>query len=64
MADKQENQTIKASLNTFDVTMIVVSLVIGIGIFRTPAMVAAATRTPVLFSPPGWLEASSLCWGP
>ncbi|NMC65052.1 MAG: amino acid permease [Acidobacteria bacterium] len=49
MADKQENQTIKASLNTFDVTMIVVSLVIGIGIFRTPAMVAAATRTPVLF---------------
>jgi APA family basic amino acid/polyamine antiporter len=40
---------IKASLNTFDVTMIVVSLVIGIGIFRTPAMVAAVTRTPVLF---------------
>jgi len=49
MAEKQENQTIKASLNTFDVTMIVVSLVIGIGIFRTPAMVATATRTPVLF---------------
>ncbi|MDI6697531.1 MAG: amino acid permease [Candidatus Saccharicenans sp.] len=40
---------IKARLNTFDVTMIVVSLVIGIGIFRTPAMVASATGTPALF---------------
>ena len=40
---------IKARLNTFDVTMVVVSLVIGIGIFRTPAMVASATRTPFLF---------------
>lgn len=40
---------IKARLSTFDVTMIVVSLVIGIGIFRTPAMVASATRTPLLF---------------
>jgi len=40
---------IKARLNSFDVTMIVVSLVIGIGIFRTPAMVASATRTPLLF---------------
>lgn len=40
---------IRAKLNTFDVTMIVVSLVIGIGIFRTPAMVASATRTPFLF---------------
>jgi len=29
--------------------MIVVSLVIGIGIFRTPAMVASATRRPSLF---------------
>jgi basic amino acid/polyamine antiporter, APA family len=40
---------IKAKLNLFDSTMIVVSLVIGIGIFRTPAMVAGATRTPELF---------------
>jgi len=40
---------IKARLNTFDVTMVVVSLVIGIGIFRTPAMVASATRSPTLF---------------
>jgi len=40
---------IKAKLTTFDTTMIVVSLVIGIGIFRTPAMVAAATQTPFRF---------------
>lgn len=40
---------IKAKLTTFDATMIVVSLIIGIGIFRTPAMVAAAARTPALF---------------
>lgn len=40
---------IKAKLSTFDVTMVVVSLVIGIGIFRTPAMVASATKTPLLF---------------
>jgi len=41
--------SIKAKLSTFDATMIVVSLIIGIGIFRTPAMVAAAARTPALF---------------
>ena len=40
---------IKAKLTTFDTTMIVVSLVIGIGIFRTPAMVASSTQTPTLF---------------
>ena len=41
--------TIKAKLTTFDATMIVISLIIGIGIFRTPAMVAAAAKTPTLF---------------
>ncbi len=41
--------TIKAKLSTFDATMIVVSLVIGIGIFRTPAMVASSTGTPLIF---------------
>lgn len=41
--------SIKAKLGTFDATMIVVSLIIGIGIFRTPAMVAASSRTPFLF---------------
>jgi APA family basic amino acid/polyamine antiporter len=41
--------SIKAKLSTFDATMIVVSLVIGIGIFRTPAMVASSTWTPLIF---------------
>src|SRR5256885_8096755 len=40
----------KASkLNLFDFTMIVVSLVIGMGIFRTPVNVAAASPTPAIF---------------
>lgn len=36
-------------LSTFDTAMVVVSLVIGIGIFRTPAVVAAAAGTPGAF---------------
>src|SRR4051812_35453724 len=39
----------RTKLNPFDFTMIVVSLVIGMGIFRTPANVAAAVPTPVVF---------------
>src|SRR4051794_19928196 len=39
----------KTKLNIFDFTMIVVSLVIGMGIFRTPANVAAAVPTPMVF---------------
>jgi APA family basic amino acid/polyamine antiporter len=35
--------SVQPRLSTFDTAMVVVSLVIGIGIFRTPAMVAAAT---------------------
>ena len=41
--------TAKNKLGVFDLTMIVVSLVIGMGIFRTPANVAAASPTPVVF---------------
>ena len=41
--------SIKPKLTTFDATMVVVSLVIGIGIFRTPAMVAQAAGTPLVF---------------
>ena len=41
--------TIKPKLNTFDTTMIVVSLVIGIGIFRTPAIVASSVGSTELF---------------
>jgi APA family basic amino acid/polyamine antiporter len=36
-------------LGLFDLTMIVVSLVIGMGIFRTPVTVASKTGTPLIF---------------
>jgi basic amino acid/polyamine antiporter, APA family len=36
-------------LNLFDLTMIVVSLVIGMGIFRTPVVAAAKAGTPAIF---------------
>ena len=49
MTDTRAPAAIKPKLTTFDATMIVVSLIIGIGIFRTPAMVAAAAKTPTLF---------------
>ena len=41
--------SIKASLGRTDLTMIVVSLVIGIGIFRTPALVAAKAGSETVF---------------
>ncbi|MBA2562767.1 MAG: APC family permease, partial [Chitinophagaceae bacterium] len=40
---------ITKKLNLFDFTMIVVSLVIGMGIFRTPVNVAKAVDTPFIF---------------
>src|SRR4029078_11818039 len=40
---------LKNKLGLFDFTMIVVSLVIGMGIFRTPVDVAAASPTPIIF---------------
>ncbi|MDB5282559.1 MAG: serine/threonine protein kinase [Bacteroidota bacterium] len=40
---------IKPELGLFDLTMIIVSLVIGIGIFRTPAIVATMAGTPLIF---------------
>jgi len=43
----------KKELRLFDLTMIVIGFVIGMGIFRTPANVAAATPTPFIFY---------LCW--
>lgn len=39
----------KQGINFFSLTMIVVSLVIGMGIFKTPATIAAKSGTPVLF---------------
>jgi len=41
--------TARNKLGLFDFTMIVVSLVIGMGIFRTPVNVAAAVPTPTIF---------------
>ncbi len=46
---KAEAGKIDARLGTFDTAMVVVSLVVGIGIFRTPAIVARATGTPGFF---------------
>lgn len=40
---------IEARLGTFDTAMVVVSLVIGIGIFRTPAIVAREAGSSALF---------------
>ncbi len=40
---------LKPKLNVFDFTMIMVTLVIGMGIFRTPASVAASSPTPAVF---------------
>ena len=44
-----QNMALKSKLNAFDFTMIMVSFVIGMGIFRTPANVAAASPTPAIF---------------
>jgi APA family basic amino acid/polyamine antiporter len=44
-----EPTRIEARLSTFDTAMIVFSLVVGIGIFRTPAIVAGATGSRALF---------------
>ncbi|MFP5042235.1 APC family permease [Parasediminibacterium sp. JCM 36343] len=39
----------KQQLNRFSLTMIVISLVIGMGIFKTPATIAAKAGTPAIF---------------
>ena len=51
MADEaaQAGKTIRARLSTFDTAMVVFSLVVGIGIFRTPAIVAGAAGGTSLF---------------
>ena len=41
--------SIKPKLSQFDLTMIVVSLVIGMGIFRTPVEVAQKAQIPTIF---------------
>ena len=55
-----ERSGIEPRLSTFDTAMVVFSLVVGIGIFRTPAIVArAAGSTACSFSPGSSLESSA-----
>src|SRR5450755_2718652 len=49
MAAEQRQSQIRARLSTFDTAMVVFSLVVGIGIFRTPAIVASAAGGTFLF---------------
>jgi hypothetical protein len=44
-----EFKPIEARLSAFDISMVVFSLVVGIGIFRTPAIVANAAGDTRLF---------------
>lgn len=46
---KTEAMAIQARLSTFDTTMIVVSLVVGLGIFATPQLVAQGAKSPTVF---------------
>jgi APA family basic amino acid/polyamine antiporter len=49
MADSAPVNAIQPRLSTFDTSMIVFSLVVGIGIFRTPAIVAGASQSTSVF---------------
>jgi APA family basic amino acid/polyamine antiporter len=49
VAAEQDFEPIRARLSTFDIAMVVFSLVVGIGIFRTPAIVAGAAGSTSLF---------------
>jgi APA family basic amino acid/polyamine antiporter len=49
VAADEPQKAIQARLGTFDTAMVVFSLVVGIGIFRTPAIVAAAAGSEFLF---------------
>jgi APA family basic amino acid/polyamine antiporter len=49
VADERGLEPIEARLSAFDVSMVVFSLVMGIGIFRTPAIVAGAAGDSLLF---------------
>jgi APA family basic amino acid/polyamine antiporter len=49
VAREQDQSSIQARLSAFDIAMVVFSLVVGIGIFRTPAIVAGAAGGTSLF---------------
>ncbi|MBK8654901.1 MAG: hypothetical protein IPN20_13575 [Haliscomenobacter sp.] len=46
------------TLGLFSVTMIVISLVMGMGIFKIPALIAATSGTEAIFLGPGLWEGS------
>ncbi|MBM4158318.1 MAG: amino acid permease [Ignavibacteria bacterium] len=52
--------SIKPKLGLFDTTVIVISLIIGIGIFRTPSIVASETQDATLFFL-AWLTGGIIC---
>jgi APA family basic amino acid/polyamine antiporter len=49
VAAERDLGSIRARLSTFDTAMVVFSLVVGIGIFRTPVIVATAAASTSLF---------------
>jgi APA family basic amino acid/polyamine antiporter len=53
--------SIKPKLSRFDLTMIVVSLIIGLGIFRTPGIVALRAGNPIIFFS-AWIFGGIICW--
>jgi APA family basic amino acid/polyamine antiporter len=53
---ERESAPIEARLSAFDISMVVFSLVVGIGIFRTPALVAEAAGGTLSFYA-AWLAA-------
>ncbi len=52
--------TIQSRLGKFDLTMIIVSLVIGVGIFKTPGIVAEKAGSPLIFYT-AWLLGGIVC---
>ena len=56
--DDQRSPPIEARLSAFDISMVVFSLVVGIGIFRVPAGVAAAAGDEFIFYA-AWIAAGA-----
>ncbi len=52
--------TIQSRLGRFDLTMIIVSLVIGVGIFKTPGIVAEKAGSPFIFYT-AWILGGIVC---
>src|SRR5581483_8264560 len=52
--------SIQSKLGRFDLTMIIVSLVIGVGIFRNPSSVADKAGSPLVFYS-AWILGGIIC---